>query len=58
MKEQIQTTTARLKTSTKQRAEIAKARFKFSTLESAIDTFILLGIRAYRQQLNNNLPKN
>lgn len=47
-------TTARLKKTTKIKAERAKLVFKFSTLEEAIDTFILFGIKAYREQLQQS----
>lgn len=44
-------TTGRLLKRTKIRAEKAKLIFGFPTIESAINTFILLGIKAYREQL-------
>ena len=46
-----QFTTARLKSETKRRAERAKLTFRFRSFEAALDTFILLGIRAYRESL-------
>lgn len=45
-----QFTTARLKTETKRKVERAKIQFRFDSFESAVDTFLLLGIKAYREQ--------
>lgn len=53
-KPQSQFTTARLKTKTKIRAEKAKLSFGFGTIESALDTFILFGIKAYRESVKKN----
>jgi hypothetical protein len=53
-KPQNQFTTARLKTKTKIRAEKAKLIFGFNTIESALDTFILFGIKSYRESIKKN----
>jgi len=50
-KAQRQYTSARLKTKTKLKAEKAKLRFGFPTIESALDTFILFGIKSYKESL-------
>lgn len=50
-----QFTTARLKTSTKIKVERAKLTYKFDTLESTLDFFLLLGLWVYRQSMKGNI---
>ena len=50
MPNQNQTTTARLKTATKTKVKRAMLRDKFSVFESALDIYIIAGIKAYREE--------
>ena len=46
-------TTARLKRATKVKAHKAALDHKFKNFETALDTFILLGIKSYRQSASS-----